>query len=292
MRIPTIASLAFALVIPGHQAITQDKFVQGKRAQGELRFGGFRNDDLSTGYLFGDLTLSMGRGAWAVNLEGFGVVGRLHESYFDISYSGDSGTLLFGFPRPAYDLVASSALTHVEPRLTLENIGVSRSRATFGTMTQSKYLPYGATYQIESGALLATASLHSVPDYDTVIAGFGAQRMQGNITYAGAFEAVFEGDDLGWNWKAQVESKQDGSGFTVTIFDGAANDAPVTVELGASAPISPRFSAHAVARYDDAQVWGVQFGGRRQIADALSLVGSMGSVAGNANADIAVAYNF
>ena len=61
-------------------------------------------------------------GTGHVNLGAFGVVGRRHETYFDLSYQTSYGRWIVGFPRPAYDLVALSRITDITPRLALEDV--------------------------------------------------------------------------------------------------------------------------------------------------------------------------
>ena len=284
----TVFAALFALAPLG--AMAQENVRHGLSASGELRFGGFQQGTTETGYLFGDLTLSFGHGDWAVNLGGFGVVGRLHETYFDFSYQSGLSTTRLGFPRPAYDFVASSALTEIAPRLALENIGVSRSRATVGTMTQTKYLPYGFVFEHASDNALIAGSLHMVPDYDTTIAGLGAASTQGPYTYAVAVEAVLIGDDLSWNGKAKIQGVQDWGNWSVSAFDSAANGAAAAVEMGVQVDFGPDWALSFAGRYDEDNQRQLQIGARAQITDSISILGSAGCCVGGRNVDFAVGY--
>ncbi|MDP5084289.1 MAG: hypothetical protein NWQ23_02630 [Yoonia sp.] len=292
MRFAIAALLFPILFVTATQAAAQHRLGQNHTAQGALRLGGFNDESLSTGYLFGDFTLSWARQDWSVNLGAFGVVGRRHETYFDLSYQTSYGRLIVGFPRPAYDLVALSRITDITPRLALEDIGVSRSRATYGTMNQTKYLPYGVVFTQQSDTWVLAGSLHGVPDYDTEIAGLAAAYTQGPTTYAAAVEAVSQDADLLWNWKAQIENAQDWGTISVSAFDGAANAADATLELGISGAVSAYATIQCAARYNEAQEWLVQAGGHVDLNKAVGLSGSIGHSTGQDSIDLAISYRF
>lgn len=279
-------------LFPATAAMAQEPFLNGASAAGELRLGRFESETMSTGFLYGDLTLSWGRGDWAVNLGAFGVVGRPHETYFDVSYQSATGTFIVGFPRPTYDLFATSTVTAISPRFAVEDIGVSRSRTTYGTMNQPKYLPYGAVFTSDFDALTMAASVHGVPNYDTTIAGYGAAYTQGIMTYGAAVEAVFEGDDLLWNWKAQMQASQDWGTWAVTVFDGAANGSDAALEVGVTANASAKTTLQTAIRCDVSDNCTVQTGGRYDVTDAIGVAGAVGRSAGGNSIDLALTYRF
>ncbi len=199
-------------------------------ADGTLALGVLTQNDIQTRYAFGDFSLGATYGAWGAELGFFGVVGRLHETYANLSYRAGDATYRLGFPRPAYDLVAPSALTAVMPRAALDDIGRSRSRATYGTMFQSDFLPFGASFA-QNGLY---ASLHGVPDQDVTIAGFGFTQHRGEFTYALAAEAVAENDAITWNTKAQAIAKVGYYSLGLGLFNPAANGLPRMAEVSAS----------------------------------------------------------
>ncbi len=226
MRCFSLAMVAtLSLSTPPAQA---DRFADGVIALGGLSGG------TDEGFAFGDFTLGATYGPWGSELGMFGVVGRLHETYANLTYqAGDIETRL-GFPRPAYDLVAASALTAVMPRQALNDIGLSRSRATYGTMFESDFLPYGASVASNFGTGRAYASLHGVPKQDATIAGFGLNQHRGEVTYALAAEAVVENDAITWNTKAQATAEVGDYSYGLGLFNPAANGLPRMAEVFAT----------------------------------------------------------
>lgn len=208
-------------------------------AQGVLSAGYLTQDTGEADYLFGDFTLQSGSDGWGGEIGMFGVVGRLHESYAAATYSDDMGTFSVGFPRPVFDSVAVSTLTTIVPRYALESIGTSRSRATYGTMFEPEFLPYGATFVNTDGQGYYGISVHVVPDTDVVILGGAAQLKSAEWTYEIGAEAVSEDDDLDWNTKARVARQFEGFGAAIGMYHPAANDQPDLAELSAFGDIWP-----------------------------------------------------
>ena len=229
-----------------------------------------------SGYLFGDFTLATGAGRWRADLGMFGVVGRLHETYAEVRYDNGDQRISIGFPRPAYDRFAKSALTGIMPRLSLESIGVSGSRATYGTMVQSDYLPYGGVVAGRGYAV----SLHGVPDYGTAILGMGLSRDHGRFRYALAAEAVDQKGAVDWNGKAQLAFHTALAELAVTAFHGAANDQPDALELSTSGSVTDRITLSAVLREPDdgaaTRALGMQFDVDDKLAveTGVALIGS------------------
>ena len=238
--------------------------------EGLMSGGGFEQDPLRTGYLFGDFDLIAAEGAWRLSLGMFGVVGRLHETYADVSYDTGKVRTSLGFPRPAYDGVAASALTDIMPRLALESIGISRSRATYGTMYQSDYLPFGAVIAGETGALAYAVSLHGVPDYGTVIAGSGVSFGQGNWRFDLGAEAVDQDDRLDWNTKGQVVLVQDRLTLALGAYHPAANAQPDALELSARYDLTSQLQVTALTRQIRADEATQAIGARYRVTDALA----------------------
>ncbi|WP_439156097.1 hypothetical protein [Yoonia sp.] len=232
-------------------------------AEGRLSVGVLDGDGSATGYLFGDFTLSASAGGWQAALGMFGVVGRLHETYADISY--DTGTLraTVGFPRPAYDLVAGSAITDVMPRLALDSIGISRSRATAGTMFEPEFLPYGGVLGGEAGDLRYAISLHGVPDYDVTIAGSGLSLQKGAWRYDVGLEAVDQNAAVDWNTKLRLGLVRDRLELSLGAFHPAANGQPDAVEASLRYDLTDNTQITAVTRHqrkgDPTQVIGLRF---------------------------------
>ena len=199
-------------------------------ADGTASVGYFENDEIAEAFFFGDFTLRLERNAWGAELGMFGVVGRLHETYAAATYSTPAGKLSFGFPRPSYDDFATSALTDIMPRLSLDSIGSVRSRTTFGTMYLSEFLPYGARYASQTGMFDYVTSLHAVPDYQDVVAG-GAMRLSPGLwTIDLAAEAVVQGAKTQWNTKAQVVGDFGQATLGLGLFDASANDQAALLE--------------------------------------------------------------
>ena len=166
-------------------------------AQGEIVVGRDTGGG-DTGYIFGDFVISLETDGMGASLGMFGTVGRLHETYAALNFRmADKGVLELGFPVPAYDRFAASRFLQFFPATGLPDVGISRSRATQGAMTQGKYLPYGTSFVASDWAV----SVHGVPEYDTTIVSAAGQRDFGAIALSGAIEAVRRQDDWGLNAK-------------------------------------------------------------------------------------------
>lgn len=257
-------SVAVLAVVP---AVTQ---AEG-RVEGVIAGGGFEQDPLWTGYVFGDFDLIAAEGAWRLSLGMFGVVGRLHETYADVSYDTGAIRASLGFPRPAYDGVATSALTEIMPRLALESIGISRSRATYGTMYAPDYLPFGAVIAGETGPLAYAVSLHGVPDYGTVIAGSGVSYARGDWRFDLGLEAVDQEDRLDWNAKGQVVFAQDRLSLALGAFRPAANGQPDALEASARYDLTSQLQVTAMTRQFRADDATQAIGARYRVTDALAV---------------------
>ena len=212
-------ALCFALM--STQAVAQGD------ADGRVLLGAIDAGDVSTGYILGDFLLSVQEGAWGAELGMFGVVGRLHETYASATWQRDGRKVEIGFPQPAYDRVAVSGLTQIMPRLALESISTTRSRATAGVFTESEFLPYGAVYTQGKTVF----SLHGVPDTDIVVAGIGATSALQSWQLSFGAEALREDGDLGWNAKVQAIRAMDGWDVGAGLYAGDANDSPYVAEV-------------------------------------------------------------
>lgn len=217
-------------------------------AEGTATVGYLEDADNSENFVFGDFTLKWAQGTWGGELGMFGAVGRLHETYAAATYRTDAGILSFGFPRPSYDDFASSALTKIMPRLSLESIGSIRSRTTYGTMNLSEFLPYGAHYSSQTAAVDYSMSLHAVPDYPDVIAGGAVRLTQGPWTVDFATEAVVQSDVTQWNTKAQIVGVSEHATFGFGIFNPQANDQNMMVEAFSSFEVSDQAEITSLVR--------------------------------------------
>jgi hypothetical protein len=198
--------------------------------EGSLSFGFLNAQDTETDFVFGDFTWRKQHDAWGAELGMFGVVGRLHETYAAVTYKTTFGDLGIGFPRPAYDDFATSALTGVMPRLSLDSIGYIRSRATYGTMYHSEYLPYGLRFSAQTDAIAYAVSLHAVPGHSDVIAGGAMRWMDGSWRVDLAAEAVVGATSTDWNTKAQVMRNIGPGELGLGMFHAQANDQTALVE--------------------------------------------------------------
>lgn len=245
-------------------------------ATGLISGGWLDREASDSGYLFSDYTAAFGSARWRAALGVFGVVGRLHETYAEVLYDRGDQQISLGFPRPAYDRFAGSALTRIMPRLSLESVGVSGSRATYGTMVQSDYLPYGAVVAGSGYAL----SLHGVPDYGTTILGAGLSREYGRFRYALAAEAVDQDGAVDWNGKAQLAFDAGQAELAVAGFQGAANGQPDAVELSATGSVTDWITLSGMLRQPDdgaaTRAFGLQFDvdDKLAIETGVALIGS------------------
>ena len=199
--------------------------------EGTAALGYLAQDDRQEFYNFVDFTLRLEGKVWGAEIGAFGVAGGLHETYAAVTYRTASGKLSFGNPRPAYDDFATSSLTDLLPLLSLDTIGDTRSRATFGTMTQSKFLPFGARYSAQEGQTDYAVSLHWVPDYPDVILAGAMHRTQGPWTYELAVEAVQQDASTRWNAKAQVARDFGTATLGFGVFDQQANTQTTSLEI-------------------------------------------------------------
>lgn len=230
---------------------------------GDVRAGALFDRDGDTDYLLGDFTIVAAGEAVGAELGAFGAVGGLHETYVALTWAiSERGKLSVGNPRPAYDLFAVAGLDKAMPRLALEAIGNSRSRATFGTMSQSGFLPFGASYQHDSGALSYALSLHAVADANVAITGAGAAYRYGNFTYSGSIEFVSQNNAIDANAKAQISAEKNDLSGSISYFKPDANGLPDVFELG--------FGFHFAPSWDFLGVYVVPVGGNAKTTAALT----------------------
>jgi hypothetical protein len=174
----------------------------------------------------------------------FGVVGRLHETYAAATWQQGQRKVELGFPQPAYDRYAVSGLTQVMPRLALETISTTRSRATAGVFTESEFLPYGVAYIMGDIAV----SLHGVPDTDIVVAGLAGHKAFADWQLDFGFEAVSQSDTTNWNAKVQGIRTMGAWDLGVGLYAGDANAAPYVAEVFAAIPFTSQLSLTALLR--------------------------------------------
>lgn len=217
-------------------------------ADGMIAIGGFIQGDEQISFGFGDLALAYEKGLWRASLGMFGVVGRLHETYADISYLADQTRITVGFPRPAYDAVAISPFTKIMPRLSLETIGISRSRATYGTMHQSDFLPYGAVVDGQAGRARYGLSFHGVPNWDVTIAGLGLAFTTGRIRTEIGIEAVDQEGKIDWNTKTQLTNEVGDFTFGIGIYMASANTQADVLEGFASYAVTDQWKITGILR--------------------------------------------
>lgn len=217
-------------------------------ADGMIAIGGFIQGDEQLSFGFGDFALAYETGPWRASLGMFGVVGRLHETYADISYLAGQTRITVGFPRPAYDTVAISPFTKIMPQLSLETIGISRSRATYGTMYQSDFLPYGAVVDGQAGGARYGLSLHGVPDWDVTIAGLGLAFATDRIRIEIGLEAVDQEGAIDWNAKAQITKEVGDFTFGTGIYMASANTQPDVLEGFASYAVTDQWKITGILR--------------------------------------------
>lgn len=192
--------------------------------------------------------LSVREGHWGAELGMFGVVGRLHETYAAAVWQRERHKVALGFPQPAYDRYAVSGLIQIMPRLALETIGTTRSRATSGVFTESEFLPYGVAYQTDGLAL----SLNGVPDTDIVIAGLAGRETSGDWRFDYGVEAVAQNDEIDWNGKAQILRNLGGWDLGAGIYVADANAAAHVAEIFARIPVSDGITATTLLRQTQA----------------------------------------
>ena len=208
-------------------------------AQGEIVVGRDTGSG-RTGYIFGDFMAGLETDSVNVRLGMFGTVGRLHETYASLNFRmADKGVLELGFPVPAYDRFATSQFLQFFPTAGLPDVGIGRSRVTQGAMTQTKYLPYGASFVASNWAV----SVHAVPDYDTSIASAAGQRAFGAIEMSGAIEAVRRQDD----WRVNTKLVLRKGSISVAYFMPRANGEEDYWEIAAQSQLTDTVQIHAAA---------------------------------------------
>lgn len=144
-------------------------------------------------YFFGDATsrLSLNNAPLGFELGLYGLANQAdtpHETYGTFTWNfAQGGKLLLGVTRPAYDSFAVSAFDALLPSLGVANTGATRSEATYGAMFAG-YLPYGLRYETATDKLRFAASIATVPNRDTTIAGLGLAFPIGQITLESAIE--------------------------------------------------------------------------------------------------------
>jgi len=205
-------------------------------AQGEsLPFAFTTDGRLAAGYsdrvpgsdlfLFSDANARLSFGDFGLDLGVFGLADALdtpHETYGTVTYDfAGGGRLAIGVPRPAYDSFAASAFETQFPLLGAARVGTTRSLATFGAM-YAHFLPYGVRFQNETGNLRYAASVHSVPNQNTTIAGFGAAWPMGDWVLEGAVE-------VSWGKSTEVAGKLQAHGKVGRLSGGLGLYLPGTV---------------------------------------------------------------
>lgn len=192
---------------------------------GRLSFGVTDRVPGADVFLFGDATLRLGVESLPLGLEigTFGLADALdtpHETYAALTWDLALGRISVGVPRPAYDGFAVSALETHFPTLAIARTGSTRSEATFGAMF-GNYLPYGASFNGETGDLRFALSVHDASNVDRTIAGFGASYDLGDWTLSGAVE-------IGWGVDTDVAAKVQAKGTLGQVTGGVGIYVPGT----------------------------------------------------------------
>ena len=178
-------------------------------------------------FLFGDATarLSFGGSPLAFELGVYGLANAAdtpHETYGTFTWDFAQGGRLFaGVPRPAYDSFAVSAVDRLFPSLGVAHTGDTRSQATYGAMFAG-FLPYGLRFEDEAGKLRYAASVVTVPNRDTTIAGFGLGLPLGDLTLETAIE-------VSWGTTTKVAGKLQLTGSVGRVDGGVGVYLPGTV---------------------------------------------------------------
>jgi hypothetical protein len=178
-------------------------------------------------FLFGDATarLSLNGTPLGFELGIYGVANAAdtpHETYGTFTWSfSQGGRLLLGVTRPAYDSFAVSAVDDLFPSLGVSNTGATRSLATYGAMFAG-FLPYGLRFETATDKLHFAASIATVPNRDTRIAGLGLALPIGKMTLETALE-------VSWGPKTDVSAKVQMKGKIGRIDGGLGVYLPGTV---------------------------------------------------------------
>jgi hypothetical protein len=145
-----------------------------------------------------------------------------HETYGTFTWDfTQGGKLLVGVTRPAYDSFAVSAFDALLPSLGVANTGTTRSQATYGAMFAG-FLPYGVRYETSTDKLRCAASIATVPNRDTTIAGFGLAFPIGQVTFESAVE-------VSWGTTVDVAGKLQVKGAIGRVNTGLGLYLPGTV---------------------------------------------------------------
>lgn len=211
--------------------------------EGEIGFGAVSETDTLHGFQYGNFSINVGRGPLGFEAGMFGFVGRRHETYGALTWT-QNGKFSFGFPRPAYDLHAQSFFLDTIPRLSLDHVHSSLSRATYGAMYEPEFLPYGVNYQRQNGPLSYAISAHGVPGTDIAVFGGGLSYEINNWVLAAAAEAISEDGEISLSHKATAQVTLDDVTAGVGYFDPSIDTA--TIEAFATYALADSFSVTAL----------------------------------------------
>ena len=171
------------------------------------RLGAGYTDEVSGAgvFFFGDATsrLSLNNTTLGFELGLYGLANAAdtpHETYGTFTWDfSQGGKLLVGVTRPAYDSFAVSAFDALLPSLGAANTAATRSQATYGAMFAG-FLPYGLRYEAATEKMRYAASIATVPNRDTTIAGLGLAFPIGQVTLESALE-------VSWGSTTEVAGK-------------------------------------------------------------------------------------
>jgi hypothetical protein len=205
--------------------------------------GGSAVGSASGGFLFGDFELALRldrSGRVELGLGALGVVGRRHETYATLSWRDAGGGLWSaGLPRPAYDSVAPGAVLHVLPHLAVDTVGLTHSRATFGAMTLTRYLPVGLSWRQETPGLSRAVSLHYWPGGDELVIGAATGLSRGPWRFEAAAEHVSRGA-AGVNAKLRAAYRRGPAEWSAAFFHAPANGVDGMAELAVAWDLGDR----------------------------------------------------
>jgi hypothetical protein len=178
-------------------------------------------------FFFGDVTsrVSLNNTPLGFELGLYGLANAAdtpHETYGTFTWDfTQGGKLLVGVTRPAYDSFAVSAFDALLPSLGVANTGTTRSQATYGAMFAG-FLPYGVRYETSTDKLRFAASIATVPNRDTAIAGLGLAFPIGQVTFESAVE-------VSWGTTTDVAGKLQVKGAIGRVNTGLGLYLPGTV---------------------------------------------------------------
>ena len=191
-----------AVVASGAPAMAQG-LGDAVSAEGHFALGVSDRVPGADAFLVGTGTARLSFGRFGAELGVYGRADALdtpHETYGTLTYDiGANGRLAVGVPRPAYDGFAQSALELSFPSLGIDRTQSTRSAATHGAMFAG-WLPYGASFENETGDLRYSFSVHSSAAPGTTVVGVGIGTTVGPWALSGAIESA--GGDV--SAKAQV----------------------------------------------------------------------------------------